>query len=148
MAVDRFYNQIFDSQNPAAQITAAPSLYSTYQVPAPNFTVNSGSFTVSGALQASTTTANFYVTQTAVQTYTYSSATTTVFAVNQGPATQLQLLIQGETAVPGKMTGTPGKTGTPNNGTSFTAGQYLSPPRSTPRTATSIWSPRRAPRSR
>jgi len=126
MAVDRFYNQIFDSQNPAAQISAAPSLYPVYQVPAPNFTVNNGSYTVIAALQASTTTANFYVNQTSVQTYTYSAATTTVFAVNQGPATQLQLLIQGETAVPGKTAAPAGKTGTPNGGTSFTAGQFYS----------------------
>jgi hypothetical protein len=126
MAVDRFYNQIFDSQNPAALISANPLLYPVYQVPAPNFTVNDGSFTVLGALQASTTTANFFVNQTAVQTYTYSAATTTVFAVNQGPATQLQLLIQGETAVPGKMSAPAGKSGTPNNGTSFTAGQFYS----------------------
>ena len=124
LATDRFYNLIVDTQNPAAVISASPTLYPAYQVPAPNFTVNNGSFTVVGDLQASTTTANFYVNQTAVQTYTYSAATTTVFAVNQGPATQLQLLIVGESAIPGKLTAPAGKTGTPNNGSSFTAGQF------------------------
>ena len=114
IGTDRFYNQIFDAQNPPVTISANAALFPAYKSPAPNFTVNSGSFTISAALQSSTTTAKFFVTQTSSQTYSYFGGTTTVFAVNQSSATQLQLLVPGESPVPGLLTGTPGKTGTPD----------------------------------
>ena len=74
------------------------------------------------AIQASTNSATFVVSQVApVQTYSYSASTTTVFTVNQGTPSKLQLLVTGESPVPGTPSG---KTGTPNNGTPFTAGQF------------------------
>ena len=84
IATDRFYNRIFDSQNPSVLMSANATLFPAYQSPAPGFTVNNGSFTVLAAIQASTNSATFVVSQVApVQTYSYSASTTTVFTVNQ-----------------------------------------------------------------
>ena len=117
IGTDRFFNRIFDSQNPSVLMGANAALYPTYS-PSSGFTLNNGSTTITVSVQSTSTAASFNVTQVApVQTYSYSSATTTLFAVNPGAAVKLQILIQGETAVPGSPTGKSGAPATP-----FTAG--------------------------
>ena len=110
IGTDRFYNRIFDNQNPLVLVGADPTLFAAYN-PSANFQIASGSNTITASINRSTTTATFVVNQQApINTYTYSAATSTLFNVGQASATHAQLLIQGESALPGSPTG---KTGTP-----------------------------------
>ena len=109
VGTDRFYNKLADADNPAVIVNTDPTLFPVYS-PAASFTLNAGSNSITASIHRSTTTYLYANLAGAPQTYTYLASTSTVFTVSPAAASHLQLLIQGESAVPGSPTG---KTGTP-----------------------------------
>ncbi len=113
IAVDQFYNRVFDNENPLVQISADPFLFPTFSASNNTFTLSQGSATVNAILRRSTTTASLTVAQvTPYSTIYYSTGTSSTFSVNTNNPTKLQVLVPGETAVPGSSTG---KSVTPPN---------------------------------
>ncbi|OVE78374.1 hypothetical protein BVX98_00450, partial [bacterium F11] len=112
IGVDRFYNRIFDATNPLVKITADSTLYPNYGSPAV-FALALGSASINASIRRSTTSAYFEVYEnTYGSDIDYSSGTSASFSVDPNAATQLQVLVPGETAVPGSATG---KTGVPDS---------------------------------
>ncbi len=122
LGTDQYFNLIPDTNSIVVTVGANASLFSTIGPP-PQFTLTSGSGTVNVSINAANPAAQLYVNQNSGGTYAYAAATSTVFAVNAGLPTKLQLLIQGESAAPGN-TAISGQTNTPS--TPFTAGQIYS----------------------
>ena len=82
--------------------------------------LSAGSATITSAqIDLSTNAASFFVNMITQNNFVLNSTTSTVFTVSTAPATQLQLLIEGESALPGSTTGKSASPATP-----FTAGQF------------------------
>jgi hypothetical protein len=121
LAVDQFYNRVFDNENPLVQISADPFLFPSY-APSNAFTLTQGSATVNVVLRRSTGTASLTVIQPAPSTTIYySTGTSSTFSVTTNNASKLQVLVPGETAVPGSSTGKTGAPFTQTAGVMFTA---------------------------
>ena len=122
IAVDQFYNRVFDNENPLVQISANAFLFPTFSASNNTFTLSQGSATVNAILRRSTTTASLMVTQaTPYSTIYYSTGTSSTFSINTNSPTKLQVLVPGETAVPGSSTGKTGSPLTQTVGVTFNA---------------------------
>ncbi len=115
VAVDRFYNKVDDSDNPLVTISANPFLFPTY-APGASFTLTNGSATVNVTLRRSTGTATLSINEAAYGSgIEYSTGTSSTFSVVPNSATRLQVLLPGETAVPGSSTGKTGSADSDGN---------------------------------
>ena len=64
IGTDRFYNRVFDTDNPSIVTGANPAFFAGYN-PSANFQIASGSGTVLASINRSTNTASFFVNQSA-----------------------------------------------------------------------------------
>src|SRR5947207_2572821 len=63
LAVDQFYNRVFDTDNPQVRISADPNLFPTFS-PSATFALASGSATVNVTIKTATTTMSLTVNET------------------------------------------------------------------------------------
>jgi hypothetical protein len=119
LAVDEFYNRVFDTDNPLVKLAADPTLYPTI-APSDTFTLNSGSATVSVTLKTAGAAVLTATEEAPAENIEYSTGTSSNFTVDVNAATQLQVLVQGESALPGSPTGKSGSVTTATAGNAYT----------------------------
>ena len=111
---DDWYN-IVTSANTEVTLTTSDS-YDTSISP-----FNTISGTAASAVTLQTAAAGHTITATDTGGFGYNNSISPAFTVNPNTATKLQLLVPGETAAAGKLTGPAGKSGTPNTAVAGTA---------------------------
>jgi small nuclear ribonucleoprotein (snRNP)-like protein len=119
LAVDEFYNRVFDTDNPLVKLNADPTFYPTV-TPSDTFTLNSGSATVNVTLKTAGSLSLTATEEAPAENIEYSTGTSSSFTVDVNSATQLQVLVQGESALPGSPTGKSGSVTTATAGNAYT----------------------------
>ncbi|MCB4757108.1 MAG: Ig-like domain-containing protein, partial [Elusimicrobia bacterium] len=111
LAVDRFYNRVYDTDNPQVRVWMDDFLFSTFS--ATQFSLTQGSATINVTVKRSTNSASLSAAEVAPpEGIEYSTGASSTFSVKTNAATRLQVLLPGETAIPGSSSG---KTGVPDS---------------------------------